>query len=347
MNLNLPIFTSLLALIMAGHQLISPKEETSVATMAFYNVENLFDTVDDTLTRDDDYTPQGKLRYTEEDYNRKLKNIARVLAGIGRPGDPDGPELIGLAEVENRQVLDDLCKEAAIEKMDLQVIHEDSEDHRGIDVALIYKDADFLPLSYTYHPVRLWDHKGRSIKTRDVLHVHGILFGEEVHLIVNHWPSRRGGAVNSSPRREKAAYVNRQIIEGIIRENEKARIVVMGDFNDDPTDKSIYQVLKGNEQENSWESGLVNPMETMYARGWNSMVYRDRLHLFDQILLSRSLLKSTDSDWTFHRIGIFKPAFLTSSKGRYQGYPRRSFSNGKFNGGFSDHFPVYLQLRRK
>ena len=344
---NFSLVTCMVAVFFCSNLLFSQSGDADITTIAFYNVENLFDIQDDPETRDEDYTPEGRLRYTEEDYDRKLKNIARVLKGIGGPEDPDGPEIVGLAEVENLQVLRDLCKKKELEGSDYRIIHEDSEDHRGIDVALLYKDGYFMPLAYSYHRVGLWDQKGRPIKTRDVLHVHGILLDEEIHLIVNHWPSRRGGSINSSPRREKAAYVNRQIMNKIRQEDQRARIVVMGDFNDDPFDNSIKQGLMGVDKESGEHSGLVNPMQTMFKKGWNSMVYRDRLHLFDQILFSNSLLAGDESSWKFYKSGIYKADILLSEKGKYRGYPRRAFSNGKFSGGYSDHFPVYLQLRRK
>ena len=328
-------------------QLASHRLGQEMATIAFYNVENLFDSFDDPLTKDDDYTPMGKLRYTKKDYSQKLVNISKAIAGIGSPQDRDGPELLGLAEIENLDVLKDLCKAAHLEEMQYQIIHEDSEDHRGIDVALLYKDQYFLPISHSYHKVGLWDNTGMPIKTRDVLHVHGVLHGEEIHLIVNHWPSRRGGSEKSSPRREKAAFVNRKILAKIREENENASVVIMGDFNDDPWDKSIKKGLMGLDPISGAPSKIINPMQKMFDKGWNSMVYRDRLHLFDQILFSETLLRSPQNEWKFYKSGIYRPGFLVESEGKYRGYPRRSFSNGKFADGYSDHFPVYLQLSRK
>ena len=340
------IFCYLFALWNPCFNAYSQNSEPGLLTLAFYNVENLFDTLDNPDTWDEDFTPEGRFRYSSSDYKDKLKNISLVISGIGSPRDRDGPELIGLAEVENLEVLKALLQISPLSEKGYQIIHEDSQDPRGIDVALLYKDSFFLPLSHAYHKVGLWDEDGEPIRTRDVLHVHGLLMGEEIHLLVNHWPSKRRGARNSAPRRKKAAYVNRQVISGIRKTDQNARIVIMGDFNDDPLDESIRKGLLGRDEQTGDPSGLYNPMEIMYQKGWNSMAYRDRLHLFDQILCSRSIMDPDRSEWSFFNSGIYKPKLLITSTGKYRGYPKRGFSNGRYNGGFSDHYPVYLQLSR-
>ena len=318
-----------------------------IKTIGFYNVENLFDTVDDSLTIDEDYTLNGKNHYSKEDYLEKINNTAKVISEIGSGKIKAGPSVIGLAEIENFKVLDDLVHSIKLQHFDYRIIQKDSPDRRGIDVALLYREEDFLPIDIEFIEVRLWNEQGQRIYTRDILYVNGILDHDELHIIVNHWPSRRGGKTRSETKRLKTAFLVRQLADRIMLTDPEAKILILGDFNDDPTDNSIKKgLLKPVEDENNIFLPFFNPMETMFKKGWNSMSYRDGLHLFDQIILSSSLKNDISSadGYVFYRAGIFNPSYLISQKGRYKGYPLRSFENNRYAGGYSDHFPVYVEL---
>ena len=333
-------------LIISIHlKLFAQEEKRVLRTVAFYNVENLFDTIDDPEVYDEDFTPKGKNRYTSEDYRRKILSLAELFPKISSGTGRTGPHLLGLAEVENRRVLEDLIYVPGLDSLSYDIVHVDSPDRRGIDVALLYRKDFFFPISHRATEVRLWDESGQRIHTRDVLWVHGIMDGEELHVLVNHWPSRRGGRGRSAPKRMKAALANRDIISEILSQSEQAKILIMGDFNDDPTDDSLTVGLNGRSYSNLEPGSFYNPMIRMHERGFNTLVYRDRTNLFDQILLSYSLIHPEDEKgFRLRRASIYSPGELITREGKYRGYPRRSFENGKYNGGYSDHYPVYVEL---
>ncbi|MCF6223513.1 MAG: endonuclease/exonuclease/phosphatase family protein [Flavobacteriaceae bacterium] len=321
-----------------------------IRTIAFYNVENLFDTINNPETFDDDFTPKGKNHYNSKIYWHKIDNISKVISQIGFDASKTSPAIIGLAEVENRDVLEDLINTKFLKNKKYQIIHFDSPDRRGIDVALLYQEKYFTPVDQEIFEVKLWEDSGKRIYTRDILVVSGLLENDLIHIIVNHWPSRRGGQVKSAPKRAKAAFVAQQVIEKINQNNKNAKILIMGDFNDDPIDKSLKKGLisTGKYQQIS-NTSLYNPMENMFDQGLNTLGYRDGLNLFDQILMSNACL-DLDKNYTsfkFYKAGIFNPGFIISQKGRYKGYPFRSFQNNNYTNGYSDHFPVYIYLIKK
>lgn len=321
-----------------------------IRTISFYNVENLFDTIDNPDTFDEDFTGKGKYGYSSRVYWEKIENISKVISEIGFIKTKTSPVIVGLAEIENREVLEDLINSKSLKNGRYKIIHFDSPDRRGIDVALLYKENLFKPIDQKVFEVRLWEASGKRIYTRDQLLVTGFLDDELIHIIVNHWPSRRGGQVISSSKREKSAFVTREIIETLHAEFLDPKIIIMGDFNDDPTDISIKEGLKsvGNIK-NINDSLLFNPMERMFLKGYNSLGYRDGLNLFDQILLSEACISrnSSNESYEFYMAGIFNPQYLITQKGRYIGYPFRTFQNQTYIGGFSDHFPVYIYLTKK
>lgn len=318
-----------------------------IRTVAFYNVENLFDTIDDPDILDDDYTLDGKNKYTTSNYYHKIENIATVITKMGAEIANSSPAIVGLAEIENLKVLEDLVRADQIKNQQYQIIHYDSPDRRGIDVALIYRDALFSPIHHEKIELKIWNENGARIYTRDLLWVSGIMDNEVIHIIVNHWPSRRGGRARSEPKRMKAAYTVRQIISKIYEDYPEAKIIIMGDFNDDPINKSIKEGLLKNIDTASTEiSHFFNPMEKMYKKGLNTLAYRDGLNLFDQVILSKNLMRTDKSidDLIFFKANIYNPEFLTNQTGKYKGYPYRSFDNNKYAGGYSDHYPVYICL---
>jgi len=318
-----------------------------IRTIAFFNVENLFDTIDNPNTFDDDFTPEGKNHYDTDVYQQKINNIARVISEIGKEKTGTSPVIVALSEIENDTVLQDLIHSFPLKNQHYQIIHFNSPDIRGIDVAILYKTQVFKPLEQKKTEVKLWDESGKRIYTRDILTVKGFLDDEPVYIIVNHWPSRRGGQKRSSAKREKAAYVVQKIIQEIREEEKEAKIIVMGDFNDDPVDQSIKTGLNtsGNIKDLN-RNKLFNPMEILYRKGYNTLSHRDGLNLFDQIMLSYRFI-SPYKDFTnyhFFKAGIFNPDYLITQSGKYKGYPFRSFQNNTFSGGYSDHFPVFVYL---
>ena len=323
------------------------KKEYKIVTVAFYNLENLFDTEDDPLTFDDDRTPEGKDHWTEEIYRDKLRNMAFAISRIGTEKAKIPPVLLGVCEVENRKVLEDLVKEPILAGYDYGIIHYDSPDQRGIDVALLYQKEFFAPKNSASHELLIFDSfdPKKRIYTRDQLVVSGLLNGEEIHVLVNHWPSRSGGAAASSYRREKAAFLNKKIIDSLQRKDPYAKIITMGDFNDDPSDKSLRSILGAKPSKENLEiKDLYNPMAAFSKKGIGSSAYRDGWNLFDQIILSRPFLEKDYSSYQFYQAKIGNENHLITTSGQYKGYPFRSFGYGGYTGGYSDHFPVYIYL---
>jgi len=323
------------------------QSDYQIKTIAFYNLENLFDTVNDTLKNDEASPIMGILKNRDSIYQLKLNNMAKVLSEIGIKEAKNTPAIIGVAEIENRQVLEDLTKNNFLSKNNYQIIHYDSPDLRGIDVAFLYKETDFRPIHHEVFELKLWEENGIRIYTRDQLLVSGYLNDELVHFIVNHWPSRRGGEEKSSHKREKAAYLNTQIIEKIKLSDPNPKVVIMGDLNDDPHNKSLKEVLNTKSKKADVQEGdIYNPMEDMFRRGQNTLVYRDNINLFDQILITSPLLttKKEYSTYKMYKVGVFNPQYLTTQTGKYKGYPFRSFAGNNFIGGYSDHYPVYMYL---
>jgi endonuclease/exonuclease/phosphatase family metal-dependent hydrolase len=325
---------------------VAQQKQYKVNTIAFYNVENLFDYEDDPLIFDDDRTPEGKDHWTKEIYEAKLANMAKVISEIGADVTGTSPALIGVSEVENRRVLEDLLNQEPLVNKDYGIVHFDSPDRRGIDVALLYQKGVFIPTNYKSYELVIFDDEDRSkrIYTRDQLLVSGMLDGEKISVIVNHWPSRSGGEERSRPKRIKAAELNKHIIDSLFNEDPYAKILTMGDLNDDPTSPSVKDVLKTkSEREDLKPMELYNPMEDMYKKGMGTLAYRDAWNLFDQIILSAELTKKDYGSYRFYKAGIFNKNYLATPRGQYKGYPFRSFVNG-YTGGYSDHFPVYVYL---
>lgn len=339
--------TLILTISLFNFSFIYCQKDYQIKTVAFYNLENLFDTIDDP-SKNDESSPIMGIRVNRDIiYQKKLNNMAKVIAEIGLETSYNSPVIIGVAEIENYQVLEDLVHTEHLINKQYGIIHYDSPDLRGIDVALLYQPTHFRPTYHENIELRLWDEKGMRIYTRDQLLVSGYLDDELIHIIVNHWPSRRGGQEKSNYKREKAAYVNMEIIENIKKNDPDAKIIIMGDLNDDPTNSSLKKILKTKAKKGNVKNGdLYNPMEDLFRRGQHSLVYRDNINLFDQIMFSSSLLSTNKnySTYKMYKAGVFNPQYLITQTGKYKGYPYRSFAGNVFLGGFSDHYPVYIQL---
>ena len=336
-------------LVLISTSLYGQKSKTyTLRTIAFYNCENLFDTVNDSLTFDDDRTPEGRYHWTEERNHQKVENLSNVISKIGEDISKTSPDIVGLCEVENLDVIEDLVQHPNLREKDYGIIHFDSPDARGIDVALLYKKASFIPSSFKSHRLLLFDEMSERKYTRDQLVVGGTMDRENIYFIVNHWPSRRGGAAKSSPLRVRAALLNKRIIDSIQELDLDAKIIAMGDLNDDPIDNSLKKILKTKGKKRQLDSvSLYNPMEAMFKKGVGSLAYRDKWNLFDQIFMTSNLVTEDRTKLSFWKAGIFAPAFIRTDKGRFKGYPLRTYSGGSYTAGYSDHFPAYVFLLKE
>ena len=353
------LYSTLVILFCISISFSQEKKNYLINTIAFYNLENLFDTINDPNINDEDFI------YTPENYKDKLQKLERVISQLGTSADQkNSPVVLGVAEIENRQVLEDLCKQPLLAAKGYAVIHFDSPDKRGIDTGFLYQKGHFQPTSYKNYALivtedetdkkakdkvkvedtddNVVDIKTKRIYTRDQILMTGLLDGEEMHFIVNHWPSRRGGEKRSSPLREAAAALNKKIIDSLQVINPNAKIFTMGDLNDGPFNKSVKQVLgaKGDEKEVQ-PLGLYNPAEKLMNKGIGTLAFRDSWDFFDQIIISEPLLRKDYSSWRYWKAGVYNAPFMIQQTGQYKGYALR---NGALGPGYSDHFPSYIYL---
>lgn len=312
-------------------------------TIAFYNQENLFDTEDDPSINDEEFLPEGKNQWTPDRYRAKLDNMSRVISQLG---DEDGPEVLGLCEIENRRVVEDLINTASLKDKGYGIVHFNSPDRRGIDVGLIYKKAVFSPT--TSRSLRITFPGKPDLLSRDILMVSGTLKGEKITFFVNHWPSRRGGEESASSR-AAAAQTARTVIDSLLKANPNERLILMGDFNDEPWDVSIQQVLKAVSIDSSAQSPsgyLLNAWGPLKKAGRGSHNYRQEWSALDQMILSPGLLKGK-LQYVAGSADIYKQDWMLEASGKYAGSPFRTYAGAKYLGGFSDHLPVYLHLSLK
>ena len=344
---NLKFWLAALCLTVIFTTEAQEKKKFKIHTVGFYNLENLFDTINDP-SKFDERSPIMEMRTKQfEVYQKKVKNMARVISEIGKDVTNNSPVILGVSEVENREVLEDLVNDPALIHQDYGIVHYNSPDVRSIDVALIYQKKYFTPLSTSSHELKIYDDKTKERKySRDQLLVSGKLDNEMIHIIVNHWPSRSGGEARSRPKRVAAAKVTKRLLDSLQSNDPYAKVFIMGDLNDDPTNASVTDVLKAqNDKDKVGFKGLYNPYYNMFKKeGLGTTAYRDAWSLFDQILVTKPLIEKDYSSFTLYKAGIFNKNYLVNKKGRYKGYPKRSFADGGFTDGFSDHFPVYTFL---
>lgn len=324
-----------------------------VAGVAFYNLENLFDTINDNGKFDYEFSPEGPRQWTSERYHQKLRNLSRAITSLATPETPVGPAIIGIAEVENRGVVEDLVK--AIDSTlvaegkapwGLQIVHHDSPDRRGIDVGLLYNPLYFSLDNVNNHRLVIPDDP--DFLTRDQLCVSGSLLDLPMSFIVNHWPSRLGGEKESSPMREAAARLSREIADSLWRVDPSQGIVMMGDLNDDPFNKSCAKVFGGvRNREDAKAHGFYNPFWDILDRGVGSLCYNGVWNLFDQIILSGNLVDGSIPGLEYWKCTVFNKPFLRTRSGKFKNYPHRTYSGGRFLNGYSDHFPTEIFLLRE
>ena len=325
------------------HAQTNEKVNVQLACVAFYNLENLFNTVHDEGVNDFEYTPDGANKWNEHKYTNKLQKMSYAISQIGLDQSPVGAIILGVSEIENRGVLEDLVKQPDIADRSYDIVHYDGPDRRGVDVALLYNPRYFVVSNSKSYPVR--EPNDTSFLTRDQLMVSGYLFSEKIHVIVNHWPSRYGGEVASRPKRILAAEVTRSIVDSIFKVEPKAKIIVMGDMNDDPHNESTAVVLNAKRKTREVsEQGLYNPMWDLHAKGIGSLAYQGQWNLFDQIIISHELLNAPKDKLRFWKAEVFNKSFLMHQEGQDKGTPLRTHSRGVWLNGYSDHFPTLIYL---
>lgn len=337
-----PVFIAFLCFILWG-QLIAQNEH-NVAVIAFYNVENLFDTEKDPNKIDEEFLPNGSYQWTPERYQVKLNNLSRAIAAIGK--DKGGAVVLGVSEIENEKVMNDLVSTDILKPLNYGVVHHDSPDRRGVDVAFIYKKDRFRVINKEAFTLTVEGYP--DFLTRDQLLMTGILDDTDtLYILVNHWPSKRGGEKRSMPLRIAAAQLSRKIADSLMTVNPNAKVIIMGDLNDNPNAKSVteYLMAKGKTKEVT-PNDLFNPMWKLYRDGIGSYAYRDAWDLLDQIIISYGLLNPKPNTYKYQSVEIFRANFLITKSGSYTGYPFRTYAGGTYQGGYSDHLPVYIVLEK-
>lgn len=335
------VFTSLLFSLTA----MSQDQQFKAVSVGFYNLENLFDFERDSTIIDWEFTPSGDKAWTEDKYNEKLSNMAYVISQMGIDVTPAGVSILGVCEIENRRVLEDLVAQDALKERKYEIVHADSPDRRGIDVGLLYNPAHFEVVAVEMVNINFLFDDGDTLRTREIMHVKGVLDGDTTHVLVNHWPSRSGGEKKSAPRRNRAAATVKAIVDKLKAKDPNVKVLVMGDLNDDPTSESLKSILKAEGKIKDVDSDeMFNPMYDPYRRGLGSNAYRDNWSLFDQIIVSPGLLDQKQEGYFYYKAQIFNKKYLIQRSGHYKGYPFRTFSGDKYQAGYSDHFPVIVYL---
>ena len=339
------IFLLLVLLFSINYIANAQDSKYQIAIVSFYNLENIFDTINNPEVNDEEFTPEGKNSWTGERYKMKLSNMAKAISKIGSSFLNSGPTLLGISEIENIGVIQDLINTPPLSTEKYGIVHYDSPDKRGVDVGFIYQKDRFKVIGSKAFPLKTND---TSFFTRDQLLVKGLLDGEEIYVLVNHWPSRSGGEARSAPKRIAAAKLSRSIYDSLYNENNNVKFIIMGDLNDDPTDESLKKHLIAKCKLKDIKAGdLFNPMFKLFKDGIGSLSYNDSWNLFDQIIVSSPLTDKDYSNYKLHKAFVFNEPFLTQQTGQYQGSPFRTFSFGTFINGFSDHYPTFIILARK
>ncbi|MGN0189003.1 MAG: endonuclease/exonuclease/phosphatase family protein [Candidatus Cryptobacteroides sp.] len=328
--------------------------------IGFYNLENLFDIYDDPAKNDEEFLPEGKNKWTEAKYSKKLQNMATVIRTMA---DANGRfhTILGVSEIENRLVLEDLVSQPEIADANYQIVHYDGPDRRGVDVALLYKpeqftyiDSESIPFTFEGSAIEFAMNKEQQadFRTRDILMVHGTIDGEHFAFYVAHLPSRIGGKGGDLRSRGGEIIYNHAL--GMMEKYPGIKIAVMGDMNDNPTDDSMAVYLHGKETPAEvGKTDFFSPFLSMYKEGFGSLAYQGEWSIYDLILINENLLnapqgglKIRTADKKGHYGVVFRRPFMVTQKGQYKGYPFRTFSNGSFIGGYSDHFPTYIVVSK-
>ena len=344
MHFTFPLAVAIAAMVTCKSPLYgqanSTNSESRSFRIMFYNTENFFDTVDDTLTDDEAFTPAGNLHWTYKRYNTKLRNTYKVIVAVGTWQPPD---IVGLCEIENRKVLEDLIYHTPLSKYPYRLIHEDSPDRRGIDAAIIYNSETVRLVGSKSYRIRK-----SGLLTRDILYFKTLLGTDTCHFLVNHWPSRSEDQLDTERHRFTVARSLKHITDSLFVHSASSKIVIMGDFNDEPSDESLTVILKvESDLKRPCETGLYN-LTRIPSSGAvkGSLKYQWKWSVFDQMIVSGNLLKAERGLTVGEdRCRIFIKPYLLTEDNTYEGYkPFRTYSGFNYQGGFSDHLPVYLDL---
>ena len=325
--------------------IVSAQKKDQVLTFMFYNVENLFDTENNPDKNDEEFTPESEKAWDIDKYEKKLDDIASVIKAVNKS---ELPEIVGLCEVENRKVLEDLIQTRDLKRGNYGIVHHESPDSRGIDCALLYNMEAFHVLSHEAIPVTFpFD---SSMTTRDILHAEIKTTDNEVlHLFINHWSSRWGGQEESEPKRIYCAIALRKAVDNVMNRDPHAKIIIMGDFNDEPTNRSIFEMLlANNKRKNAGERELYNLMYDGHnRRNEGSYYYQGNWDMMDQIIVSRSVITDRNGWHAGYDDGkILKEKFmLYYDQNRKDYVPNRSYGGPVYYGGISDHLPVYFSMK--
>ena len=315
--------------------------------VAFWNLENLFDIYNDPETHDDEFTPDGIKKWNEVKYQKKLTNTERVLFDMAAI-NKEYPVVIGVSEIENRSVLEDLVSQPKLKGANYRICHFDSPDARGVDVAFLYR-ADVFKLEGSDN-IKLNVPELPNFRTRDLVVMWGTIEGEPFYFLVSHWPSRLGGKEASQFKRDACAKQIREIKDSLLKENPATKVIVMGDFNDDATDASLVKVMGAKGKVKELEAGdFFNPYVQMLRAGLGTLAYQDSWNLFDNICVTENLVNGTHGKLRLIKGkkfygNIFTRPYMLQQEGQYKGYPLRTFVTNNFQNGFSDHFPVYIYI---
>ena len=298
----------------------------------------------------DDFTYNSPKNWNTKNYNIKIANQAKVISEMGAQYTKTAPVIVGLIEVENRQVIEDLIKHPLLAKYDYGIIHYNSYDARGIDVAIIYQKRRFTPSNSLKKEIKIFNDDGKRAYTRDIVVATGFLDNEKVAFFMNHWPARSGGEARSLPRRNAAAKVLKQQMDSVRLKDPTTKLFAMGDFNDDPVNTSLKNILKAvaSPKDLSAETPYLNLMYPLFKKGVASLAYQDAPNLFDQIIVSGNLISNeVGKEYSVYKTEVFAPPYLISREGNWKGYPLRSWNGDQFTGGYSDHFPAFVVVQRE
>ncbi len=334
--------TAVLLLLFVTLSATAQEKRYEVYGVGFYNLENLFDTIHDYGKNDYEYLPDGTNKWGTLKYTNKLKNMATVLNEMATDVIPVGMAAVGVSEVENSRVLEDLVNHEILAPRGWDFVHIEGPDKRGVDCALLYNPQLFKPVNSKLAPYTTEDND-TTYKTRGFLIVSGEMGGELVHIIVNHWPSRYA----SSPARERAGVLVRDLKDSLLAEMPESRVIIMGDMNDDPDDKSLKTCLGALRNKDDVENAtdLYNPWwDILRRRGHGTLKYRGKWNLFDQVILSGNLVNNDRSTLELYKTEIFSRNYLFQQEGRYKGNTLRTHAGGVWLNGYSDHLPVIVYL---
>ena len=392
-------FLVILSVYLTSSIKVEAQTKFASATVAFYNVENTFDTIksvgyiDGTLNYTDpnyhiqiaeadiskyqtqefkqaytyenisgkkiirplilqeEFLPNGKKSWNTEKYFQKVNNISKVISELGADVTGSAPVIVGLCEIESKEVIEDFANSSFLKKYNYGVVHFNSFDARGVDTGLMYQKSRFKVLDAKPHPIYIYDTDSNRKYTCDILQVTGLLDGEEITFLVNHWPSRSGGEKVSMPFRMEAAKVMKGIFDELKSKNPNAKVIAMGDFNDDPTSPSIKNTFDpAVESSTVKENGYYDPMLPLFKKGVGTLSYRDAWNLFDQFIATSSLTtaKKDYSSYKIYKTEVYNKDYLKATEGAYKGSPNRMWSGDTYRAnGYSDHFPVYTILLKE